>query len=72
MPSHVHRLTQTAGLADVERAFVHVDYEGDHSVFDEHKPLYEHQKKKAPLLVRVKEKVFKTKSQEATSATSVV
>lgn len=51
---------------------MHVDYEGDHSVFDEHKPLYEHQEKKAPLLVRVKEKVFKTKSQEANSATSVV
>lgn len=31
------------GLADVERAFVHVDYEHDHSVWEEHKPLYEHQ-----------------------------
>ncbi|KHN95946.1 cation diffusion facilitator 1 [Metarhizium album ARSEF 1941] len=29
------------GLADVERAFVHVDYEHDHSVHEEHKPLYE-------------------------------
>lgn len=29
------------GLANVERAFVHVDYEHDHSVHEEHKPLYE-------------------------------
>lgn len=29
------------GLADVERAFVHVDYEHEHSVWEEHKPLYE-------------------------------
>lgn len=29
------------GLADVERAFVHVDYEDDHDVHEEHKPLYE-------------------------------
>jgi hypothetical protein len=27
------------GLADVERAFVHVDYDGTHSVSEEHKPL---------------------------------
>ncbi|PBP28985.1 hypothetical protein BUE80_DR000216, partial [Diplocarpon rosae] len=64
-----HDVSQTLqrkleGLADVERAFVHVDYEGDHSVFDEHKPLYEHEEKKAPLLVRVKEMVFKTRSHE--------
>lgn len=29
------------GLADVERAFVHVDYEDEHDVYEEHKPLYE-------------------------------
>lgn len=29
------------GLADVERAFVHVDYEHDHDIAEEHKPLYE-------------------------------
>lgn len=29
------------GLGDVERAFVHVDYEHDHNVHEEHKPLYE-------------------------------
>lgn len=28
------------GLADVERAFVHVDYEDEHNVNEEHKPLY--------------------------------
>ncbi|PBP27233.1 hypothetical protein BUE80_DR001876 [Diplocarpon rosae] len=72
-----HDVSQTLqrkleGLADVERAFVHVDYEGDHSVFDEHKPLYEHEEKKAPLLVRVKEMVFKTRSHEDVQETSVV
>ena len=25
----------------MERAFVHVDYEDDHNVHEEHKPLYE-------------------------------
>ncbi|KAK6083473.1 cation diffusion facilitator 1 (cation efflux family protein) [Seiridium cupressi] len=29
------------GLGDVERAFVHVDYEDDHDIHEEHKPLYE-------------------------------
>lgn len=29
------------GLADVERAYVHVDYENDHDIKEEHKPLYE-------------------------------
>lgn len=29
------------GLADVERAFVHVDYEHEHDISTEHKPLYE-------------------------------
>ncbi|TLS30023.1 hypothetical protein PpBr36_03338 [Pyricularia pennisetigena] len=28
------------GLGDVERAFVHVDYEHEHDVYEEHKPLY--------------------------------
>jgi hypothetical protein len=49
------------GLADGERAFVHVDYEGYHSVFEEHNPLYESEEKKTPLFVRVKEKIFKDK-----------
>jgi hypothetical protein len=29
------------GLADVERAYVHVDYENEHDINEEHKPLYE-------------------------------
>lgn len=41
-----HDVSQTLqrkleGLADVERAYVHVDYENDHDVKEEHKPLYE-------------------------------
>ena len=41
-----HDVSQTLqrkleGLADVERAFVHVDYENDHDPHHEHKPLYE-------------------------------
>lgn len=37
------------GLGDVERAFVHVDYEDDHDIHTEHKPLYEKQKPKRTL-----------------------
>ncbi|RDA94065.1 hypothetical protein CP533_5277 [Ophiocordyceps camponoti-saundersi (nom. inval.)] len=29
------------GLADVERAFVHIDYEHEHNIHEEHKPLYD-------------------------------
>ncbi|CAI9631189.1 hypothetical protein GT037_002593 [Alternaria burnsii] len=41
-----HDVSQTLqrkleGLADVERAYVHVDYESEHDIFEEHKPLYE-------------------------------
>jgi len=43
---------------------MYVDYEGDHSVFEEHKPLYDYEEKKAPLFVRVKDKIFKIKSEE--------
>ncbi|KAI1769429.1 hypothetical protein GGR53DRAFT_474361 [Hypoxylon sp. FL1150] len=32
------------GLSDVERAFVHVDYNDDHDIHEEHKPLYEKEK----------------------------
>lgn len=28
------------GLADVERAFVHVDYDYSHDIYEEHRPLY--------------------------------
>ncbi|CRK20246.1 hypothetical protein BN1708_012798 [Verticillium longisporum] len=37
------------GLGDVERAFVHVDYEHDHSIHTEHKPLFEKKKKSRTL-----------------------
>ena len=30
-----------SGLANVERAYVHVDYEDEHDIHEEHKPLYE-------------------------------
>jgi hypothetical protein len=36
------------GLGDVERAFVHVDYEHEHDIHEEHKPLYERKDKKKP------------------------
>jgi hypothetical protein len=41
-----HDVSQTLqrkleGLADVERAYVHVDYENEHDIKEEHKPLYE-------------------------------
>lgn len=35
------------GLSDVERAFVHVDYENDHDPHEEHKPLYEKKSRQA-------------------------
>ncbi|KAK6210560.1 hypothetical protein LQW54_006043 [Pestalotiopsis sp. IQ-011] len=40
------------GLGDVERAFVHVDYEHDHDIHTEHKPLYEKQKQKPKRTLR--------------------
>lgn len=41
-----HDVSQTLqrkleGLGDVERAYVHVDYENEHDIYEEHKPLYE-------------------------------
>ncbi|KAI5919665.1 cation efflux family-domain-containing protein [Camillea tinctor] len=37
------------GLGDVERAFVHVDYNDDHDPHEEHKPLYEKKAKRRSL-----------------------
>lgn len=37
------------GLQDVERAFVHVDYEHEHDIEQEHKPLYEPKKPRRTL-----------------------
>ncbi|KUJ16961.1 uncharacterized protein LY89DRAFT_646023 [Mollisia scopiformis] len=60
------------GLADVERAFVHVDYDGIHDITEEHKPLYSPQEVKAPLLERMKEKLpFKHRVREVPDGGSV-
>lgn len=60
------------GLADVERAFVHVDYDGVHDIGEEHKPLYSPQEAKAPLLERMKEKLpFKHRAREVAGNESV-
>ncbi|KAH7073942.1 cation efflux family-domain-containing protein [Paraphoma chrysanthemicola] len=66
-----HDVSQTLqrkleGLADVERAYVHVDYEDEHDIKEEHKPLYELTKSRS-----IKERVeamkflFKKKEREA-------
>ncbi|KAI1402819.1 cation efflux family-domain-containing protein [Hypoxylon fuscum] len=58
------------GLSEVERAFVHVDYDDDHNIHQEHKPLYEEKKKgrtlKDILLFRKKEgeAIIRTEEQE--------
>ena len=55
-------------MADVERAFVHVDYDGIHDVSEEHKPLYEPEEPKAPLVERVREKLrFKSRTDEVSA-----
>ena len=46
-------------MADVERAFVHVDYDDLHDIFEEHKPLYEIQEPKVPIYERVRERFKK-------------
>lgn len=60
------------GLADVESAFVHVDYDGNHDISEEHKPHYSPQEAKAPLLERMKEKLpFKHRVREVSENGSV-
>ncbi|RDL40125.1 Uncharacterized protein BP5553_00104 [Venustampulla echinocandica] len=59
-----HDVSQTLqrkleGLSDVERAFVHVDYEDAHDVGTEHKALYEIREPKEPLSKRIKQKFTK-------------
>lgn len=54
-----HDVSQTLqrkleGLADVERAFVHVDYDAEHDVGEEHKPLYDEKESKGPLSARIR------------------
>jgi hypothetical protein len=44
---------------------VHVDYDGTHDVSEEHKPLYNPEEAKEPLIHRVKEKLgFKVRERE--------
>jgi hypothetical protein len=52
------------GLADVERAYVHVDYENDHDIHEEHKPLYEVTAKRS-IKQRVKELLSLSKKQDS-------
>ncbi|KAK9770939.1 putative Cation efflux family-domain-containing protein [Seiridium cardinale] len=52
------------GLGDVERAFVHVDYEDDHDIHEEHKPLYEKSRPSRTL----REILLGTKKEEDTQA----
>lgn len=47
-----HDVSQTLqrkleGLADVERAYVHVDYEDEHDIMEEHKPLYDNTERRS-------------------------
>lgn len=64
-----HDVSQTLqrkleGLADVERAYVNVDYENDHDVKEEHKPLYEvTQQRSIKERVKALKYVFKKRSE---------
>ncbi|ORY17923.1 cation efflux family-domain-containing protein [Clohesyomyces aquaticus] len=54
------------GLASVERAYVHVDYEDQHDIHEEHKPLYEITERRS-IKKRVKELLsFSKKNDSAT------
>ncbi|KAI8241052.1 hypothetical protein K4K55_012951 [Colletotrichum sp. SAR 10_96] len=60
------------GLGDVERAFVHVDYEDQHNIQTEHKALYEKVKKKPKrtlkeILLRTKKDTSKVVETEISS-----
>ncbi|KAI9706294.1 MAG: hypothetical protein M1820_004869 [Bogoriella megaspora] len=55
-----HDVSQTLqrkleGLADVERAFVHVDYEDEHDVKEEHKPVVDREEKRKSVGERIGE-----------------
>jgi len=57
-----HDVSQTLprkleGLADVERSFMHVDYDAEHDIGEEHKPFYDPLEVKSPLVDRIKERV---------------
>ena len=64
-----HDVSQTLqrkleGLADVERAYVHVDYENEHDIYEEHKPMYEATQSRS-IKQRVKELFKRTKKDDA-------
>lgn len=64
-----HDVSQTLqrkleGLAHVERAFVHVDYDDDHDAHEEHKPLYDKMKQKRTLREWILDVVHRRKSSE--------
>ena len=61
---YCHFSNISIGLADVERAFVHVDYEDSHNISTEHKALYEVEGPKIPLLQRIKQKMGTKKKDE--------
>ncbi|KAH8178699.1 cation efflux family protein [Sarocladium implicatum] len=58
------------GLGDVERAFVHVDYEDSHDPHEEHKPLFEKKEKKPKRTL--KEILMRTKKETSTGSEGVV
>ena len=47
------------GLADVERAFVHVDYDYAHDIHEEHRPLYDQVGADSSIRTLVKRFLFK-------------
>lgn len=51
------------GLGDVERAFVHVDYEDSHDPHEEHKPLFEKKDKSTKPKRTLKERLLRTKKE---------
>lgn len=57
---------ENLGLADVERAFVHVDYEHEHDVHEEHKPLYEKKQDKPKMSLKERLLGARTKGGEGT------
>ncbi|KAJ5353228.1 Cation efflux protein [Penicillium brevicompactum] len=57
------------GLADVERAFVHVDYDYEHDVNEEHRPLYEIGGPGHSIRALLKRLFAKTKQRDADEAT---
>jgi hypothetical protein len=55
-------LTLSPGLADVERAYVHVDYEDEHCIHEEHKPMYDVRERRS-IKQRVKELLSRSKKE---------